>query len=465
MRLSALASSAGLAARRPGLLLLCLLAASLQLGCATKVRQLMPTPVTFDRPAARIIFEQVPPERRTDDIDLLYITDRAPDTSDDAELPYGQQRARTTRFGSADVLLRPSMTWDELRRYSLADPRDMRIGMELGAVDELGRYPEGPYRIERTDTGVRRDPAVMDAHRRADAALQAEVQRRLALAPTKEVVLYVHGFNETFATAAFTAAELCHFLGRAHVCAFFTWPASSTGNPLISFTSTTESATYAVGHLKRTIRTVAHTPGVEGVHLLAHSRGSALLLNAARELSIEAIAAGDNPSETMKLKNLVLMSPDIDAQVARAQLEIFASDPDLTTRWHSSDLPKFLSGRFTIYASPEDRALLLSKMLFRSRERVGELTPDEISEITRDYFATLGNVDIIVFEGKRTDFFGHSYFTSNPRVSADLIELIRNGTPPGDSPRPLIRSGKITWEFPVNGERPERNQVAEAFPR
>ena len=55
-------------------------------------------------------------------------------------------------------------------------------------------------------------------------------------------MVYVHGFNATFATAAFTTAELCHFLGREPVCAFFTWPASCTGNFLISYTSTTESA-------------------------------------------------------------------------------------------------------------------------------------------------------------------------------------------------------------------------------
>jgi esterase/lipase superfamily enzyme len=450
---------------RTGAVLLCMLGATLQIGCATKVRELMPTPAAFHLPTARAIFDAVPVERRTDYIDLLYITDRAADTRPDAELPYGQERARSVGFGSARVLLRPPMTWDELRHHSLSDPRDMRIGMELGAVKELGRYPAGPYRVDATSTGVRRDPAVMAAHRRSNAALQAEVQRRLETAPTGEVILYVHGFNETFATAAYTAAELCHFFGRAHVCAFFTWPASSTGNPLISFTSTTESASYSVGHLKKTIRTLARTPGVTGLQLLAHSRGTALLLNAIRELSIEAIAAGESPSDVLKLQNLVLMSPDIDAQVARAQLEIFASDPDLISRWRSADLPKFLRGRFTIYASPEDRALRLSKLLFRSRERVGELTPEDISEPTRDFFAALGNVDIIVFEGKRTDFFGHSYFTSNPRVSADLVELIRNGTPPGDPQRPLIRTGKITWEFPVNRARPERNQAAEGFPR
>jgi esterase/lipase superfamily enzyme len=168
-----------------------------------------------------------------------------------------------------------------------------------------------------------------------------------------------------------------------------------------------------------------------------------------RELSIEAIAAGEDPSETFKFENLVLMSPDVDAQVARAQLEIFASDPDLTTRWRSTEMPKFLRGRFTIYASPEDRALKLSKMLFRSTNRVGELSPEDISEPTQEFFATLGNVDIIVFEGKRTDFFGHAYFETNPRVSADLVELIRNGTPPGAPGRPLVRRGKIAWEFPT----------------
>jgi esterase/lipase superfamily enzyme len=47
----------------------------------------------------------------------------------------------------------------------------------------------------------------------------------LERSPTKEITLYVHGFNETFATATFTTAELCHFLGREPVCVLFTWPA------------------------------------------------------------------------------------------------------------------------------------------------------------------------------------------------------------------------------------------------
>jgi esterase/lipase superfamily enzyme len=428
--------------------LLIIVGAATLAGCATKVRELMPTPALYHSPTAQAVFEKVPAERRLDYVDLLYVTDRTPNQGPVAELPYGEERSRSLAFGSAQVVLRPPLDWEELRRHSLSDPRDQRIAMELGAVKELGRYPTEPYPVEVVPGGITREPNTLAEHQRIDTALQSEVQRRLKTAPTKDVVLYVHGFNETFASAAYTAAELCHFFGRAHVCSFFTWPASTTGGPLTSYISTTESALYSVSHLKKTIRTLALTPGVKGLHLLAHSRGTAVLLNAVRELSIEAIAAGKDPDQLFKFENWVLLSPDIDADVASQQLEVFASDPGLTTRWRSTRLPEFLRGRLTIYASPEDKALRLSEILFRSRHRVGQLSPEDIPEPVQDYYAKIGSVDIIVYEGKRTDRFGHSYFASNPRVSADLVELIRNGTPPGAPGRPLIRSGKIAWEFP-----------------
>lgn len=148
-------------------------------------------------------------------------------------------------------------------------------------------------------------------------------------------------------------------------------------------------------------------------------------------------------------ENLVLLSPDIDADVASQQIEIFLSDPNLHSAWSRATLPRFLRGRLIAYASPEDRALKLSKFLFGSRRRVGQLTPGQLSPASQTLFSTLGNVDFIVYEGKRTDQFGHSYFMSNPQVSADLIELVVNGTAPGTPRRPLIRAGKVVWVFPT----------------
>lgn len=423
-------------------------------GCATGARQLMPTPTLYQLPDGQPVLDPAKEVGQSPDLDLLYITDRAPQTAAEAEetgpSPYGQERAKRIAFGSAQVRVVPDLDWETLREQSQLAKRTREVNLELGEVRELGAFPSEPYQIARDARGmVLRDRAELTRHFEARARLQDEIRRRLAEAPKREVLLYVHGFNETFATAAYTAAELCHFLGREPVCAFFTWPASSTGNFLVSYTSTTESADFAVEHLKKSLRTIATTPGVEGVHILAHSRGTAVTLDAVRELGLEAIAAGQEPADLYKIRNLVLLSPDIDVDVAGQRITSFLSDPDVVTVWPEARLPRILKGRMTIYASPEDRALLVSKLLFRSRQRVGQLRPEDLPETIQRYFEIGGRTDLISYEGERTDLFGHSYFTTNAQVSADLIQLIRFGRQLGEPGRELMKTGRVTWKFPA----------------
>jgi len=60
--------------------------------------------------------------------------------------------------------------------------------------------------------------------------------------------------------------------------------------------------------LKKTLRILATTPGVEKLQLLAHSRGTDLMLQAVHDLVLEAIAAGKEPVGLYKIDNLVLLS-------------------------------------------------------------------------------------------------------------------------------------------------------------
>jgi esterase/lipase superfamily enzyme len=442
-----------------------LLAALLIGGCATSARQLMPTPTLYQLPGGQPVFDLPKEARRSPDLDLLYITDRAPPTAaelaaqdpDQGPLTYGQDRARRIAFGSAQVRVEPGLDWETLREQSQLAKRTREVDLELGQVRELGVFPVEPYLLHWAENGkLLRDRAELASHYEAKGRLQGEVQRRLAAAPKKEVLLYVHGFNETFATAAYTAAELCHFLGREQVCAFFTWPASASGNFLTSYTSTTESADFAVEHLKKSIRMIATTPGVDGVQILAHSRGTALTLKAVRELGLEAIAAGKEPVDLYKIDNLVLLSPDIDLDIAAQQLTGFLSDPDLITVWPEGKLPRVLKGRLTIYTSPDDRALRVSQLLFRSRNRVGQMRPEDIPEKGQRYMEVLGRMDMISYLGARTDFFGHSYFTTNPQVSSDLIQLVRYRKKLGEPGRQLVKTGPITWTFPSVSESSEQ---------
>jgi len=424
-------------------------------GCATTNRALMPTPSVYQVPGGRPAFDLSATNDQNPNLDLLYITDRAPETSAEGSLPYGEERAKQIFFGNAEVRFVPALDWKTLRAQSQLRERNREINLALGDVRELRAFPEEPYRLARTRDGlILRDRAELARHAEAKATLSGEVQRRLDAAPKNEILLYVHGFNETFASAAFTAAELCHFLGREPVCAFFTWPASSSGNFLTSYTTTTESADYSVEHLKKTIRMLAATPGVEGLQLLAHSRGTALMLRAINGLVLEAVAAGEEPVDVYKIDNVVLLSPDIDVDVAAQQATFFLSDPDLITVWPEARLPRIVKGRLTVYASPQDRALLVSRILFRSRSRVGQMRPEDISPKAQQYFETLGRIDLISYEGERTDRFGHSYFTSNPDVSSDLIQMLRYGKNLGEPGRQLVRTGPVTWKFPVTTESP-----------
>lgn len=146
--------------------------------------------------------------------------------------------------------------------------------------------------------------------------------------------------------------------------------------------------------LPKTIRLIAQTPGVKGLQLLAHSRGTAVLLSALCELAIQSIAAGLEPVDVQKIDNVVLLPPDIDADVARQKIELFGSDQDLISRWSAARLPRLFRERLTIYASPTDRALLFSTVLFRSRKRVGALSLEDIPQAARDYFCKWGNIDL-----------------------------------------------------------------------
>jgi hypothetical protein len=70
------------------------------------------------------------------------------------------------------------------------------------------------------------------------------------------------------------------------------------------------------------------------------------------------------------------------------------------------------------------------------------LTPRQVEQAR-----AIGNIDVIQVEG-RTDLFGHSYFTSNPKVSFDLIALLRYRLGPNDPGRPLEEVEKPFWRIP-----------------
>ena len=418
-------------------------------GCATN-HPMMPTPVLYTGANAKPLFTELSIDSRRPPLDLLFITDRAP-AEKSGDMPYTAGRSRSMAFGSAIIEFGEDVSWDVLVKESTATQRVNPLELKLGPTTELGRFPLIPYEVIVAPDGIRRVLAVVEAYKKAKQQLQAEIARRLAIARRKEVVLFVHGYHSSFESAALTMGELCHFLGREFVCGIFTWPAGGRRGILFGYDVDRESSEYAIQDLLKAIRIVARTPGVERIHFIAHSRGTDTLASALAELGAEAHILQSSPDREFHLGNVVLVAPDLDGDVALTKIFKVFSDPDLPFGGKADPgavIPPSPGYRVTVYVSPDDKALATASWMFGSIARLGRIAATMFSADQIEAIASLLGVDIIEVSGT-SDFFGHSYFISNPHVSADIIALLRYGLRPNEPGRPLEHIAGPFWRVPA----------------
>jgi esterase/lipase superfamily enzyme len=353
---------------------------------------------------------------------------------------YGAERAIFLSFGSVSIT--PARS---------SPSRKSKFRVE--AISETGRFPATPYGVVTTANGSRRTPAAVAAHEQASATLRAEVARRLATANRKEVVVFIHGYGNNFDDAAIATGEICRSLQNQFVCVVLTWPAGGSGGAFFGYNIDRESSEFAVADLKKAIRIIAQTKGIERLHLLAHSRGTDVLASVVQQLAIEAYVSRSSLWQRYKIANVVFFAPDIDLDVASSKLFAWVSDPDLPFGGKSSPSTVPLQGpvHLTVYSSPGDKALGASTLLFGSALRLGQLAaariPKDRSEAAQQWTGSHmgGLVDFIEFSG--SGFINHSYFLSDPGVKADLAALIRDRVKAGDPRRQLIEIKRPFWRI------------------
>lgn len=413
-----------------GLTLLVLLA-----GCVTEGAQVTTRPVS-----ASAAVQGVRSGERAEAFDLLYVTDRAAVAAADGKLSYGAERAMFLSFGTVSVT-------------PTGAPATGKRSLRVGAAAEGGRFPAIPYGVVATASGFRRNPKAVAAHEAAAASLQAEVSRRLATAGRKEVVVFIHGYNNSFDDAARATGEICRSLENRFVCVVLTWPAGGSGGLFFGYNIDRESSEFAVADLKKAIRIIADSRGVERVHLLAHSRGTDVLANVMQQLTIEAYVSRSTLWQRHRIANVVYFAPDIDLDVASSRLFAWVSDPDLAFGSTSSPGTLLPQGpmHLTVYSSPADKALGASTLVSGSALRLGQLAADRIPEARREEATKWegtqmgGLVDFIEVSGGG-GFIGHSYFR-DPAVAADLAALIGERAEAGDPRRRLVEVKRPFWRL------------------
>ena len=215
-----------------------------------------------------------------------------------------------------------------------------------------------------------------------------EIGDLVAVTGSGDVLIYVHGFKQTFETSALDAARLSdaiRFHGRTMV---FSWP-SKAG--LFDYAYDRDSAMWSRDGFERVLSSTIGAPGAERIHIVAHSMGTMLTLESLRQLYAHL---GD--SVTGRIGAVVFAAPDID-------IDVFSSS---ITRIGE------LAGKITVITATDDRALALSARLAGGMTRVGAAEKATIERL---------GVRVIDASDAGWGIINHDLFLSN----ADVQRVIR----------------------------------------
>lgn len=205
------------------------------------------------------------------------------------------------------------------------------------------------------------------------------------------LVVYVYGYNNTFADGLFRTAQMRRDLNIPGIPVHYAWP--SAGHPL-GYAYDRDSALFARDGLEQLLKTMAATHARD-IIVVAHSMGSLVTMEALRQIHLT------NDQRTIsKISGVILLSPDLDLDVFRAQAARI--DP--------------LPNPFLIFTSQRDRALAVSARITGQTARLGNLTSVEDVADLDVTLIDLSNVAI-----GAGDAFNHFTAATSPAV----IQILR----------------------------------------
>ncbi len=256
-------------------------------------------------------------------------------------------------------------------------------------------------------------------------AFRAELASHISgrVGNSRDVLLYVHGFNTSLEEARFRLAQIVADGGFTGVPILFTW--NSKGE-LLAYESDKEAATASRDALQRLMMDIAQAPGVGRVQVLAHSMGSWLTMEALRETAI----AG-HPDLDGKLGSVMLAAPDIDLGVFRQQVS------------------RLDASRISVFVSRDDRALSLSSRIAGSRARLGAMDPSNPKDA-----AAIDAMGVRVYDLSmlKQGWIGHDTYANAPdavrqigatltkkrEADANVQAVIDAGVPKPQAPAPIV---------------------------
>jgi esterase/lipase superfamily enzyme len=225
----------------------------------------------------------------------------------------------------------------------------------------------------------------------------AALRKQISHAPSKDVFIFVHGFNSTFEDAARRCAQLAYDLDFDGTPMMYSWASAGSATAYIKDEATVTASGRKMAQM---LDDVVAQSGAERIHLIAHSMGNRALIEALQDY----LSNREASRRQHIFDQIVFTAPDVD-------------------RDYFVDAIKSLSAaaaRVTLYASDTDLALQSSQLL-HDAPRAGLAGANIIS---------MTGIDTIDMSEVPADSLGHNYFAANSGAIYDLFRLLWRGDPP-----------------------------------
>ena len=242
----------------------------------------------------------------------------------------------------------------------------------------------------------------------------------------------MHGYKVVFENPLLVAAELWHFLGYDGVFIAYAWP--STPKTLAYF-SDLETTSFSAYNLRLLLEYLARDTDAENIHIIGYSAGTRVVINALNQLAL--IHRGETKEtfrKYLRIGHVILTGSDFDRQLFGAYI-----DEGIL------EVPK----RFTIYLSEMDKALGMSKWVFK-RDRLGQTwDEDKMTEYIADWLWETDEITFIDVKDaeKSSTGNGHAYFRQSPWVSSDILTTLLYDLTPEERTLQRTREWPM-WKFP-----------------
>lgn len=254
-------------------------------------------------------------------------------------------------------------------------------------------------------SGISEDVRFDGPHRMQEEEFYSELKSRLRASGNGRAIVFIHGYNNSFAAAIERASSIYIDAKLEGVMIAYSWPSNGkTAN----YRTDERQAARSFDRFIDFIQSLEKMDDVKEVVVLAHSMGAQLVLN---WLSIDSRSSSIG-ERSNKITHVVFAAPDVDRDVFLERIGRVSQ----------------VQGRtIVLYAADGDLALKVSSSVNGGRPRAGIGGRD----IATDSKMESLDASAIVSEHLGV---GHDYIASNRSVLSDINMIINHKMPPARRP-------------------------------